>query len=120
MILKERDVSPEDIKFGTTTEGKPYIVNQPSNPPIAYNISHDNHLIAMAIAPGLHRPPAFSVGIDVMKLRVPGRETFRSFVDAVGDQVSTEFSILFSTTFQKPVTVDRSRASLAEWRDTRI
>ena len=69
-------------------------VNQPSNPPIAYNISHDNNLIAMAIAPGLHRPPAFSIGIDVMKLRVPGRETFRSFVDAVGDQVSTEFSIL--------------------------
>jgi len=53
----------------------------------------------MAIAPGLHQPPAFSIGIDVMKIRVPGRESFKSFVNAVGDQVSTEL-LTFLTTFQ--------------------
>ena len=42
---------------------------------------------AMAVAPGLHDPPAFRVGVDVMKLRVPGRESVRSFVNTVGDQV---------------------------------
>lgn len=95
MILKERGISPKDIKFSTTLEGKPYIVNQPSNPPMAYNITHDNNVIAMVIAPGVHRPPAFSIGIDVMKLRVPGRETFKSFVDAVGDQLTDlEHSLL--------------------------
>lgn len=34
-----------------------------------------------------------------MKLRVPGRESFKSFVDAVGDQVSAE-PLAFLTTFQ--------------------
>lgn len=57
------------------------------DPPIAYNITHDNALVAMVFAPGLQNPPAFSIGIDVMKVRVPGRESFRSFVRTVDDQV---------------------------------
>ena len=28
-----------------------------------------------------------SIGIDVMKVRMPGRESFTSFVEIVGDQV---------------------------------
>lgn len=41
----------------------------------------------MAFAPGIHGAPAFSIGVDVMKVRVPGRESFLSFVQTVGDQV---------------------------------
>ncbi|KAG5654466.1 hypothetical protein H0H81_001965 [Sphagnurus paluster] len=67
------------------------------DPPIAYNISHDNALIAMAFAPGIHYPPAFSVGIDVMKVRIPGRDTFASFVESVRDQLTAfEHQSLFS------------------------
>lgn len=59
-------------------------------PPLAYNITHDNDLVAMAFAPGINNPPAYNVGIDVMKVRIPGRETFDSFVNTVGDQVRSQ------------------------------
>ncbi|KAG6911640.1 hypothetical protein DXG01_007890 [Tephrocybe rancida] len=58
------------------------------SPPIAYNISHDNGLVAMAFAPGIHNPPAFSIGIDVMKVRIPSRDTLASFIDSVSDQLT--------------------------------
>jgi len=54
---------------------------------MGFNVSHDNALIAMAFAPGSHNPPVFSIGIDIMKVRIPGRESFSSFVQTVGDQV---------------------------------
>ncbi|KAF8974589.1 4'-phosphopantetheinyl transferase superfamily [Flammula alnicola] len=88
VMLKERGISPSETKFSVTAEGKPYIATQILDPPIAYNITHDNNLIAVAVAPGIQNPPAFSIGIDVMKLRIPGRETFRSFVDTVADQLT--------------------------------
>lgn len=56
-------------------------------PPIGYNVTHDNGVVAMAFAPGSHNPPAYSIGVDVMKVRLPGRESFVSFVETVGDQV---------------------------------
>jgi 4'-phosphopantetheinyl transferase len=58
------------------------------NPSIAYNVSHDNALVAMVSSPNTHNPPAFTIGVDVMKVRIPGRETFAAFVETVGDQVS--------------------------------
>ena len=30
-----------------------------------------------------------NIGIDVMKVRIPGNESFASFVDTVGDQVGS-------------------------------
>ncbi|GLB33585.1 putative 4'-phosphopantetheinyl transferase [Lyophyllum shimeji] len=67
------------------------------DPPIAYNISHDNGLVVMAFAPGTHNPPAFSIGIDVMKVRIPGRDTVASFVNSVGDQLTPlEYRSLFA------------------------
>ncbi|CAA7260173.1 unnamed protein product [Cyclocybe aegerita] len=54
---------------------------------MAYNITHDNNLIAMAFGPGLQNPPAFSIGIDVMKVRIPGRESLESFITTMGEQV---------------------------------
>ncbi|KAF8204949.1 4'-phosphopantetheinyl transferase superfamily [Pholiota molesta] len=88
VMLKERGISPSQTEFATTAAGKPFIANQTSDPPIAYNITHDNNLVAMVVAPGVHNPPSFSIGIDVMKLRVPGRETLRSFINIVGDQLT--------------------------------
>ncbi|KAF9485383.1 4'-phosphopantetheinyl transferase [Pholiota conissans] len=88
VMLKERGVSPLQTTFARTTAGKPFIANQILEPPIAYNITHDNNLVAMVVAPGTHNPPAFSIGIDVMKLRIPGRETLRSFINTVGDQLT--------------------------------
>ncbi|PPQ72529.1 hypothetical protein CVT24_004835 [Panaeolus cyanescens] len=97
-LVKERGIPLPDVKFAATAAGKPYIVSQSKEknilfreflyPPLAYNITHDNNLIAMAYAPGLQNSPAFSLGIDVMKLRIPGRETFASFVETVGDQLT--------------------------------
>ncbi|KAG6833780.1 hypothetical protein H0H87_001212 [Tephrocybe sp. NHM501043] len=71
------------------------------NPPIAYNISHDNALVAISFAPGIHNPPAFSVGIDVMKVRIPGRDTLASFVESVSDTLTPfEYRELFSLASQ--------------------
>ncbi|KAJ7904299.1 hypothetical protein B0H14DRAFT_2662204 [Mycena olivaceomarginata] len=58
------------------------------NPSIAYNVSHDNALVAMVSSPNTHNPPAFTIGVDVMKVRIPGRETFAAFVETVGDQLT--------------------------------
>lgn len=102
-MLKQRGVPPTQMIFGVTEAGKPYIVRPlllwhiqlqmpykktaGIDPPIAYNVSHDNALVAMIFAPGIYGPPAYNVGIDVMKVRIPGRDTFTSFVDTMGDQV---------------------------------
>jgi hypothetical protein len=41
----------------------------------------------MAFGTGDLGPPAFSVGVDVMKLKIPPRTTFTEFVDIVDSQV---------------------------------
>jgi 4'-phosphopantetheinyl transferase len=84
--MKERGVSPGDMKFSTTAVEKPYIARRS----MLFSTSMDsnysagqlaidlhatsqriNLLIAMGVAPGLHRPPAFSIGFDGMKLKAP-------------------------------------------------
>ncbi|KAF8164978.1 4'-phosphopantetheinyl transferase superfamily [Crassisporium funariophilum] len=87
-MLKDRGIHCDDMKFSATAEGKPYIAIPSLDPPIGYNITHDSGLIAMAFAPGVQNGPAFSIGIDVMKVRIPGRESFSSFVETVGDQLT--------------------------------
>ena len=58
------------------------------DPHIEYNITHDNDLVAMAFTSGNQRGcNNIMIGIDVMKVRIPGHESFASFVDSVGDQV---------------------------------
>jgi len=52
----------------------------------------------MAFADGECNPPAFSVGVDVMRVKIPGRETFHDFIQTVGDQLtSLEYRILSTT-----------------------
>lgn len=62
---------------------------------MAYNVSHDNGLVAMASSTNAHNPPAFSIGVDVMKVRVPGREPFKSFVKTMSEQVGVWFPHAF-------------------------
>jgi len=100
--MKERGLFPGDVNFNTTGE-ESYIsyaivsysrrqwiliilrVNQLPNPLTICNITQDNNVIAMAVAPCLHRPPAFSIGIDGMKFKVPRNvQVFRrSFSSAI-------------------------------------
>jgi len=44
----------------------------------------------MAFAPGEHGPPAFRIGVDVMRVRLPRGERFTSFLRAVGDTLTEE------------------------------
>ncbi len=64
------------------------------DPPIAFNVSHDNGLIAMAFGKGAHGPPSFSLGVDVMKVRIPGRDSLASFIDTMEDQACTYLSVM--------------------------
>jgi hypothetical protein len=65
---------------------------------IGYNITHDAGLIAMGFEVGTSSdqqwvdPPAHRIGVDVMHLSIPDRFTFESFVETVGDAVSTLYS----------------------------
>jgi hypothetical protein len=65
-------------------------------PPIGFNVSHDNELVAMAFAPGEHGPPAFLIGVDVMRVRVPtrGTEGAASFLRAVGETTVSGCAVL--------------------------
>jgi len=61
--------------------------------PIAFNVSHDNELVAMAFAPGHHAPPAFLIGVDVMMVQAPTRgaeQGTASFLRTVGDTTLTD------------------------------
>ncbi|KAF8076164.1 hypothetical protein FPV67DRAFT_1712452 [Lyophyllum atratum] len=87
-LLQQRGIPISEMSYGETSAKKPYITTLGLDPPIAYNISHDNALVVMGFAPGIHNPPAFSVGVDVMKVRIPGRDTLASFINSVGDQLT--------------------------------
>ncbi|KAA1466168.1 4'-phosphopantetheinyl transferase [Dentipellis sp. KUC8613] len=97
VLLHERGFLPSSITFAATQAGKPYFTTPGIDPPIGFNVSHDNDLVAMAFAPGVHDPPAYRIGVDVMKVQLPLREPFRSFVDTVGDTLtSLEKALLLS------------------------
>ena len=59
------------------------------DPHIEYNITHDNDLVAMAFTSGNQQScnNNIMIGIDVMKVRIPGHKSFASFIENVGDQV---------------------------------
>ena len=44
--------------------------------------------MAWASGGDLVGPPAYKLGVDVMKVQLPKRECFANFLDAFGDQVS--------------------------------
>jgi len=52
-------------------------------PPLGFNVTHDEGVVAMAFGTGDLGPPAYNVGVDVMQLKVPPRIPFRDFVDTV-------------------------------------
>ena len=67
------------------------------DPPVTFNISHDSSLVVMACASredGSGQGPL--IGVDVMQVAVPARESFKPFVQFFGDQVSVVFPLSFS------------------------
>lgn len=76
------------MAFASTKAGKPYISTPGIDPPIAYNVSHDNALITMAFGPGDHEPPAYWIGVDIMKVKLPEREPFPQFVRIFSGQLT--------------------------------
>jgi 4'-phosphopantetheinyl transferase len=92
LLSEQRGVSADKIHFSATEAGKPYFVASIDPPLIGFNVSHDNELVAMAFAPGEHGPPAFLIGVDVMKVHVPtrGAEDIASFLHTVGEITLTD------------------------------
>ena len=75
------------------------------SPPIGFNVSHDNELVAMAFAPGEYGPPAFLIGVDVMRVQVPTRvvaEGVASFLRAVGESTVSGYAVLVSDPLLSP------------------
>ena len=69
---------------------KNFTQSTPIDPPIGYNITHDSGVVAMAFCSGQDLypdPPAFRVGVDVMLLQLPKRDTFPEFVGIFSEQV---------------------------------
>lgn len=101
LLLRERGVPPSLMAFGATEAGKPYITSSGLDPPIGFNVSHDSGMVVMAFAEGRYDPPAYRIGVDVMQVKLPPRDTFRGFVHTVGDQLtSLEHRILLSPEIQ--------------------
>ncbi|KAI0722954.1 hypothetical protein C8Q76DRAFT_721089 [Earliella scabrosa] len=101
MLLSRRDVATGEMKFAKTSVGKPYITT-PIDPPIGYNITHDNGVVAMVHSSGSDLypdPPAYRLGIDVMLLQLPKRDTFPGFVGIFSEQLTdVERTILLPPT----------------------
>ncbi|KAG9219203.1 hypothetical protein CCMSSC00406_0001613 [Pleurotus cornucopiae] len=92
MLLVDKGIPHNVVTLGFTSAKKPYILEPKADPPIAFNITHDNGLIAMAFGPGLQLPPAYGIGVDVMKLSIPRRNSFKSFVEGL---TAKEYGSLF-------------------------
>ncbi|KAF8559041.1 4'-phosphopantetheinyl transferase [Imleria badia] len=88
VLLRKRGVPRDAIAFAVTDTGKPYSTTPGIDPPLGFNVTHDEGLVAMAFGTGDLGPPAYNIGIDVMQLKVPPRTTFREFVDSVSSQLT--------------------------------
>lgn len=88
VLLKKRGVAKDAMTFAATDTGKPYCTTPGINPLLAFNVTHDQGVIAMAFGTGDLGPPAFSIGVDVMQLKIPPRTTFTQFVDTVDSQLT--------------------------------
>ncbi|KAG6334150.1 hypothetical protein ID866_4938 [Astraeus odoratus] len=86
VLLTKRGVPKEVLTFAATDAGKPYCTAPGIDPPLGFNVTHDEGVVAMAFGTGDLGPPAFNVGIDVMQLKVPPRVSFVDFVDSVSSQ----------------------------------
>ncbi|ETW84345.1 hypothetical protein HETIRDRAFT_458147 [Heterobasidion irregulare TC 32-1] len=88
--------SPTPPPANPTTQTTPGL-----DPPLAFNVSHDGAAVAMAFAPDPRPIPADLgaradsdavraglVGVDVMRVAVPHRTTFRELVRGVGDTLT--------------------------------
>ena len=68
-------------------------------------MSHDNELVAMAFAPGEYGPPAFLIGVDVMRVQVPTRVVAKgvaSSLRAVGESTVSGYAVLVSDPLLSP------------------
>ncbi|KAH8106248.1 hypothetical protein BXZ70DRAFT_1004516 [Cristinia sonorae] len=102
VLLREQGISLASVSFAVTAAGKPYMDMTGLAPSIGYSITHDNGAIAMAFANGddLHgNPPAYQIGVDVMRLQLPKRHTFKAFIEIFTEQLTAEeHNILLSST----------------------
>ncbi|RPD61876.1 hypothetical protein L226DRAFT_613241 [Lentinus tigrinus ALCF2SS1-7] len=90
LLLKGKGIPVMAMTFAKTQAGKPYITT-PITPHIGYNITHDNGIVAMAFSIGsdlYSDPPAYRIGIDVMLLQLPKRDTFQGFVEIFNEQLT--------------------------------
>jgi 4'-phosphopantetheinyl transferase len=56
-------IPPPQIRFGETAFGKPFLANEHSGRPIAFNLSHSGELAIVAVTDGM------PVGIDIERIR---------------------------------------------------
>jgi len=88
VLLRKRGIPRDAIAFAATDTGKPYSTTPGIDPPLGFNVTHDEGVIAMAFGTGDLGPPAYNIGVDVMQLKVPPRTTFRELVDSVSSQLT--------------------------------
>lgn len=63
------------------------------SPPIAFNVAHDNAIVTISFSTNAHNPPAYSLGIDVMKVHLPRHDTFDSFIESMSEVVRGIFYV---------------------------
>ncbi|KAK2466512.1 hypothetical protein APHAL10511_002154 [Amanita phalloides] len=90
MVLHRRGIDPHTAVFRTTEAGKPYLSYPILHPPVAYNVAHDNAIVTITFSSNTHNPPAYSLGIDVMKVHLPGCKSFSAFVNVMEGVVTAE------------------------------
>lgn len=56
-------IAPPQLHFGETAFGKPFLANEHSGPPIAFNLSHSGELAIVAVADGM------PIGVDIERIR---------------------------------------------------
>jgi 4'-phosphopantetheinyl transferase len=111
MLLHSRGLATGALAnaFTATDAGKPYVVHPRSlkrpchithfsqvtgsiDPPLAFNVSHDSSLVALAFAPipaaDASHAPAYRLGVDIMRIHCPPHESLSTFIGSFEDQMS--------------------------------
>ncbi|CAL1702316.1 unnamed protein product [Somion occarium] len=90
VLLEELNIPYPSATFQITDAGKPYVTLE-SHQPLGFNLTHDNGLIAMVYSTGedlFLDAPAYRLGVDVMRLRLPHRQSLPEFIEIFSEQLT--------------------------------
>ncbi|CAB3397455.1 unnamed protein product [Caenorhabditis bovis] len=96
----------EDIEFGRTNRGKPFVKNESvKSIPYNFNVSHQGDIVILGCSP-------YPIGVDVMEINQNRSKTAAELIDTFKRQFTTQEVIVMRS---KPTELERWRGFYRIW-----